>query len=66
MATNLRAALSEHDFENICKEYDEMYPISVTNPTNTTEGETSVPYKESDTTRYTMPIQFFDFKPRSN
>ena len=22
MATNLRAALSEHDFENICKEYD--------------------------------------------
>lgn len=45
---------------------DEMYPISVTNPPSTTEGETSVPYKESDTTRYTMPIQFFDFKPRIN
>ena len=24
MATNLRAALSEQDFENICKEYDEI------------------------------------------
>ena len=24
MATNLRAALSEHDFENTCKEYDEI------------------------------------------
>ena len=43
---------------------DEMYPISVTNPPNTTEGETSVPYTESDTTRYTMPIQFFEFRPR--
>ena len=44
---------------------DEMYPLNVADSSSTSDGEPSVSHTESDTTRYTMPIQFF-FKPRSS